>query len=345
MPFQVYLGKLISSSPWISEMTTFPIMLIPRTLEQARAAQPPTPDPLAPLQLLTNPPPPKKINLGVLLFDFAVSIPLSYLISQLITIPVTTIFPILFTGIVLYFAYKATTYPRRRIEHRRQIELIGESNKDSSRKHQEDKEERERLVADLLTPEKIRNFQLAKVRTKLANTEPHNGEKGSARTGYCEPFFERYLLRYFTNTKIKTGLTVDIPNFRFPYCLDFAYIEESGLSIDIEIDEPYTERDGQLIPIHFLGKREDDNRNNRLTSMGWIVIRFTEEQVARYPNECCKVIAKEIYELTGNRSFLDLTNHFGELQPIQQWREEQAMEMARSGYRNRYTSVCRNGYY
>jgi len=321
-------------------MTNFPIILIPRSLEQARSAQPPMPDPLAPLQLLTNPPPPKKINLGVLLFDFAVSVPLSYLISQLIAIPVTTIFPILFTGIGLYFTYKATTYPRRRIEYRRQIKLIGESNKDLSRKHQKDKEERERWVADLLVPERIRSFQLTKVRAKLTNTELYNGENGGARRGYCEPFFERYLLRYFTNTRIKTGLTVDIPNFRFPYCLDFAYIEESGLSIDIEIDEPYTERDRQLIPIHFSGKREDNNRNNRLTSMGWIVIRFTEEQVARYPNECCKVIAKEIYELTGNRSFLDLTNHFGELPPIEQWSEAEAVEMARNSYRDRYNSIC-----
>ena len=346
-------------------MTTFPIVLIPRSLEQARAAQPPTPifsaiQPVspAPPQVQPLPPTPKRFNRGVLLFDFAVSIPLSLLISQLTTIPVIGVLLFLLAGIGLYVGYKVTSYPRRRREHNHQIKQIEESNDREQRRYDDDikshptrerqyeqvRQEHNRQTAEILEPKNVRQFQLALVRQEIQSTRSHDLENSNAQTGFCEPMFGRYLLSCFSSSKIKTRLGLNISDYPHPYSPDFAYIDlDSGLRIDIEIDEPYAFNSRE--PTHYQGMWRDNNRNDAFLSRGWIVIRFAEEQVAMYPNECCKVIAKEIYELTGNRSFLDLTDHFGDLQPSEHWSEEQAMEMARIDYRNRYTSVCRNSCY
>jgi hypothetical protein len=345
-------------------MTTFPIMLIPRSLEQARAAQPPTPifsaiQPVSPAPPQEQPLPPtlKRFNRGVLLFDFAVSVPLSLLIAQLTTIPVMGVLLVLLAGIGLYVGHKITSYPRRRSEHSRQLKQIEESNDREQRRYDDDiknhptrerqyeqaRQEHNRQTAKILEPENVRQFQLALIRQEIQSTRSHDLENNNAQTGFCEPMFGRYLLGYFSSSKIKTRLGLNISDYPHPYSPDFAYIAlDSGLRIDIEIDEPYAFNSRE--PTHYQGMWRDNNRNDAFLSRGWIVIRFAEEQVARHPHECCKLIAKVIYEWANDRTFIDRTERFGELHPIQHWSKEEAEEMVRNDYRSKYSSVCENDF-
>ncbi len=68
----------------------------------------------------------------------------------------------------------------------------------------------------------------------------------------------------------------------------------------------------------------------------WIVIRFSEEQVVRYPESCCKEVAKVIFKLTGNLSVLSSLKDENDLKPIQRWTEEEAIIMADNNYRDNY---------
>ena len=341
-------------------MTTFPIVLIPRSLEQARAAQPPTPifsaiQPVSPVPLQEQPlpPTPKRFNRGVLLFNFAVSVPLSLLIAQLTTIPVMGVLLILLAGIGLYVGYKITSYPRQKSEYTRQIEQIEESNDREQRRYDDDiknhltrerqyeqaRQEHDRQTAKILGSENVKQFQLALIRQEIQSTRSHDLEDSDAQIGFCEPLFGRYLVKYFSSSKIKTRLGLNINDYPHPYSPDFAYIAlDSGLRIDIEIDEPYAFKSRK--PTHYQGMWKDNDRNDAFLSRGWIVIRFAEEQVARYPDECCKLIAKIIYEWANDRTVIERTERVGELHPIQHWSQEEAEEMARNDDRSRYSSAC-----
>ncbi|MCY7283686.1 MAG: endonuclease domain-containing protein, partial [Cyanobacteria bacterium CAN_BIN43] len=106
------------------------------------------------------------------------------------------------------------------------------------------------------------------------------------------------------------------------------------LYIDIEIDEPYAYNTKE--PTHFLGAWKDDNRNNFFLSKGWLVIRFSEEQVVRHPQSCCKTIAQAIAEVLGDNSVLNQFATMPNLQTMQQWTQSEAEDMAANDYRDRY---------
>ena len=119
------------------------------------------------------------------------------------------------------------------------------------------------------------------------------------------------------------------------YTPDFAYIDERlNLHIDIEIDEPYVYHSGK--PTHYLYAGKDRKRNDFFNDRGWIVIRFSEEQVARYPHSCCKTIARQIAEITRETSILNRFDNISDLQQQRQWTEAEAREMAERRIRDRY---------
>jgi very-short-patch-repair endonuclease len=168
----------------------------------------------------------------------------------------------------------------------------------------------------------------------LNQTIPHHTKNTGAIKGKSEAKFEQYLNRYFPR-QIYTDLALIIPNFKHPYTADFTYInKEIKLFIDIEIDEPYIYNTRE--PRHYIGYWKDQIRNDFFNNKGWIVIRFSEEQVVRYPDSCCKFIAQQIAEITGNSA---ITNQFAQtpdLQPQQQWTEKEAIEMAYRKERDDY---------
>lgn len=155
----------------------------------------------------------------------------------------------------------------------------------------------------------------------------------NAKKGASEALFLEYLLARF-NGNIHTHYSIkDTYNFT----PDFTYYNKKlGFFIDIEIDEPYVGETGQ--PIHFLYK--DDYRNTRFTSNGWIVVRFAEEQVVRFPKECCEVIA-QIVEAMKNKD-VPKTTATTTLKKIKQWTKKEAQQMAIARYRNTYLNITFN---
>ena len=202
------------------------------------------------------------------------------------------------------------------------------------RNYQEQLRNYEQKVAESQKPENVEEYRRQEVRRALNQTIPHHTKNTGAIKGKSEAKFEQYLNRYFPR-QIYTDLALRIPNFERPYTADFTYIDkEIKLFIDIEIDEPYIYNTRE--PRHYIGYWKDKIRNDFFNNKGWIVIRFSEEQVVRYPDSCCKFIAQQIAEITGNSA---ITNQFAQtpdLQPQQQWTEKEAIEMAYRKERDDY---------
>ena len=204
------------------------------------------------------------------------------------------------------------------------------------RDYQEQLRNYEQKVAESQKPENVEEYRRQEVRRALNETIPHDGEDSDARTGGSEPEFGDYLNCYFPG-QIYTNCELNIPNSRpqLSYTPDFAYIDkEIKLFIDIEIDEPYIYNTRE--PIHYIGYWKDKIRNDFFNNKGWIVIRFSEEQVVRYPDSCCKFIAQQIAEITGNSAITSQFAQTPDLQPQQQWTEKEAIEMANRKERDDY---------
>ncbi len=140
---------------------------------------------------------------------------------------------------------------------------------------------------------------------------------------YEESFY--LLLKNAFGEKVVNSIEFTLPNGN-AFVPDAAYINRStGLCIDIEIDEPYSLPEGK--PIHYIGI--DDYRNNYFAQKGWFVVRFAEEQIAKYPNECIRFIKAFIDNLiVGKIPTFDY--------PISRWTMAESYEMANKGYRSSY---------
>lgn len=168
----------------------------------------------------------------------------------------------------------------------------------------------------------------------LSNTETAQNSNYSKR-GPAEPIFESYLFRYFPG-KIHLNLELQNPSYDdgFPYQPDFVYADSAtNLHIDIELDEPYSLKYKK--PIHFLGRSTEQTRDEFFLGCGWVVIRFCEEQVIRYPESCCRAIAETIAQIMGEQLSADWSK-IPPLPPMPRWTEEQARNMARYNYRATY---------
>lgn len=169
------------------------------------------------------------------------------------------------------------------------------------------------------------------VETLRATVGP-DGRDSSAKRGRSEADFEVVLRQYFPG-HIHTGLTLKIsPEFPHPYTPDFALIDpKTNLHLDIEIDEPYNS-EGQ--PVHYVGL--DDNRNEFFLERNWILMRFAEEQVIRYPEACCKLIAKILVDVIGDATALKQLHDVAELPKVKQWTQKEAKLLAKMKHRGSY---------
>ncbi|NJN23437.1 MAG: hypothetical protein HC810_02275 [Acaryochloridaceae cyanobacterium RL_2_7] len=152
---------------------------------------------------------------------------------------------------------------------------------------------------DVKKQDAIAAFRLRLVLEILAQSLPPDGEDSRARRGWSEATFQDYLEEFFPN-KIRTGETVYRPQTqRFPYTPDFIYFDpDTGLHINIEIDEPYAYLNRK--PTHFIGYDKDETRNQRMLERKWLIVRFSEEQVVKWPESCCKTVAATIASVVGN---------------------------------------------
>ncbi|MCG3166186.1 MAG: hypothetical protein POELPBGB_01963 [Bacteroidia bacterium] len=165
-------------------------------------------------------------------------------------------------------------------------------------------------------------------------------QKSIGKKGKSEDYFENYLNKWFTNKIYKDYSFLPNPDFE-PFQPDFIYQGDNDLHIDIEIDEPYDLE--TKIPLHYIddtGKHIDALRDSFFAELKcWAVIRFSEEQVVRYPNECCKVIANLIDFLTGENVYKMKLEKIGELKKTKKWTIDDATKMSEMNYRNSYLSL------
>ena len=94
-------------------------------------------------------------------------------------------------------------------------------------------------------------------------------------------------------------------------------------------------------PTHCVDQPQDSQRNSFFLEGNWIVIRFAEEQVVRYPESCCKQIAIAI-ALIGIKPYQKKFPDVPAVPRMRQWTKRQASKMAKSKYRERYLAI--NGF-
>ncbi len=310
-------------------MSHFPVILIPSSIQQAKSAHPPIPTfPESPPQQPGTKP--QKLNYPLI----AVEVALAIIISAAITSSSAGLGFLSFIAAAGAIAFQAwqqiKTYPRRKLDHQREVSNYPEKLEDYDRKKRQHEEENKAAQSS----ERIAEFQYQLLRDILSQTSPHDGNRSIAPKGKAEDKFGDCLRQYFPG-KIHSGLTLNIPDYPHPYTPDFAYLDYSlKLHIDIELDEPYAYNTKE--PTHYLGAWKDDNRNNFFLGKGWVVIRFSEEQVVRHPHSCCKTVAQAIAEVLGDNSVLNQFATVPNLQPMRRWTQSEAEDMAANDYRNTY---------
>ncbi len=144
-----------------------------------------------------------------------------------------------------------------------------------------------------------------------------------------EDYFYWYYLKKFFPDLIKR-------HYQFQqYYPDFIYADEkASLYIDIECDEPYVYATEE--PTHYQELDSEKERNLAFTEAGWIVIRFAEEQIVRYPESCCKYLAEIIASITNDKLLLEQFKQVIDLPSIPHWTQLEAEKLAQNNYRDSY---------
>jgi very-short-patch-repair endonuclease len=165
--------------------------------------------------------------------------------------------------------------------------------------------------------------------------KPHTKLTDSTvQRGISEAKFEEYLGQYFSDI-IKPSYSFEIPNADKFYSADFCLVLSSGLSLCIEVDEPYIGNTKE--PHHCIDQDKDDQRDAFFLEGNWIVIRFSEKQVVTQPTECCFLIAQTIAQITRNFKYLKQFDRDTKKPTLEQcWTIAQAKQMAKSDARQTY---------
>jgi hypothetical protein len=108
-------------------------------------------------------------------------------------------------------------------------------------------------------------------------------EDNAIKKGMSEEFFYKFLQKYSDITVYKS--------IKHSYYYPDLILVKSNIVTILEIDEPYVNDTKE--PIHF--DNSDKNRDDYFISKNFIIMRFTEEQILNYTEECLDVI-NEIFE-------------------------------------------------
>ncbi len=165
--------------------------------------------------------------------------------------------------------------------------------------------------------------------------------------GVSEKKFYTFLNIYFQDSiKVDTGIETFDSEDKRGYLPDFIFIDNnSKLHIDIEIDEPYTiDEDGDKIVIHNLNNAAERKRDLYFISNKWIVLRFAEEQIVKYPEYCAFALAYLILEVLGDDIYVkriskDYTINNETIKifmNFKRWTYDEAEKMASENYRENY---------
>lgn len=190
-----------------------------------------------------------------------------------------------------------------------------------------------RQIAESQKPEKIKQYRYQIIKDIIIKTVPPEGRIVSKKSEWLESKFYKNLQQLFVE-KIYSNLIVQKSQSYQPYCIEICYFDKfTNLRIDITIDKPYHDETGE--PKNYEVLVQENQRHQLFLEKGWIVIRFAEEQVVCWPQSCCRVIAEVIHQIIGTPIPEELTT-VETLQPIQQWNESEARQMAQERYRDRY---------
>lgn len=156
----------------------------------------------------------------------------------------------------------------------------------------------------------------------------------SKKRGVSERAFHSILLKAF-GKRIKRNLSLSFDGAKHDYEPDFAFVDPAyELFVDIEVDEPYSGISRK--PMHYQGCYDQD-RDRYFNQNGWLVIRFTEEQVVTQPLYCCHFIGKVLNLLITDYNFPEEKSEF--LKVIKQWTYEEAERLARDNFRESYLGI------
>lgn len=193
-------------------------------------------------------------------------------------------------------------------------------------------------VQSLCSTERLTSFRKNKCQNWLNNREMpvmlDYEDSDKVQKGVAENAFFNLLARdfeVFSNKKVPVGNSFFYPDI---------VLLINGLCIDIEIDEPYVGNTGEAI--HYLDESAgiilasiDQDRNEYMSLNGWETIRFAEEQVILYPNQCLGFIHYFINSLLSGT----VSNYyFSQFFYVGKWTKEEANDMANQDYRSTYTS-------
>ena len=180
----------------------------------------------------------------------------------------------------------------------------------------------------ILSIDNLANFRMKLIENYFKDTTTPNEIKNPYLTGVSEDAFFRLLIMNSSNFKKGLGIANIELNNKY-YVPDIVYWDKNtGLLIDIEIDEPYIGIDG--VPIHFEGN--DFRRNSFFSKNGWIIIRFAEEQIIKFPQDCKLFLDQFIDSISSGKLAVD----FPLIKKVPQWTKDEAHKMAYTRYRNNY---------
>ena len=183
------------------------------------------------------------------------------------------------------------------------------------------------------------NLQLG-IFNNLKSIPNAHSKKSNLHKSKAKQAFNLVLNKWFTNY-IRTDLTLGdySSNRKQPYWTDFVYFDSKlNLYVDIEIDHPYEliydSYETHILEKNYIG--ENNYRDNFFNKNGWFVIRFSEEQIVKYPESCCKYIGKLLFQITFNFKYINDFYHIHDLPKMPMWTKSESNYMAKNKYRDLY---------
>ncbi|MDJ0593591.1 MAG: hypothetical protein QNJ72_27005 [Pleurocapsa sp. MO_226.B13] len=161
----------------------------------------------------------------------------------------------------------------------------------------------------------------------------------STTKGLSEAYFFNYLQKWFVSPwRIVEHCKFD---HRYTPTADFILIHDDlKLAVDLEIDEPYSFK--KLEPIHHVEDSWYILRDRIFIDLGYIVIRFAEYQVAKYPDQCCLHIARVLNQFLSSTIKISLPDST-KITPLESsawkvkaWTAKEAQVMANNQTREQY---------
>lgn len=181
---------------------------------------------------------------------------------------------------------------------------------------------------------------------------------GFGKRGASEDYFIKQIEKYY-DCRIFQNPPINCKNVGFTYYPDIVLLfEKNNIAIALEIDEPYTLKDGA--PIHYYYNEDGipvfsdeevfspnsrslfTSRSKEITNEGFILIRFAEEQVVLQPDACCKYINDKVHLHLGLEICKKDLSNIQEVKRVNTWTLDESKNMYRNRHRENYLRVIGN---